>query len=210
MTALARRLRRDRSGVALTEFAFLLPILVMLSTVGAEYVNFITVRMRVSQAALHVADGASRVGAGSILVARRLTEADLNDILIGAGMQAGTLNLYGRGRVILSSLEPVDNPNTNGRFRISWQRCRGSKTYASSYGVEGATNLTGIGPTGRQVTALDNNATMFVEIAYDYAPLFWPRLAPSEVIIETASMTVRERRDLTQVYPSAGVTPSTC
>lgn len=210
MSAALLRFLRDHRGVALTEFAYLLPLLTLLSTFGAEYVNFITVRMRVSQAALHVADSASRMGAGSILVARRLSEADIDDILTGAGMQAGGLSLYGRGRVILSSLEPMNNPNTSNRFRIRWQRCRGTMTHMSSYGVEGDTNLTGMGPTGRQVRALDNNATMFVEIAYAYEPLFWPKLAPSEIIYETASMTVRERRDLTQLYPSTGVTASTC
>lgn len=108
MIAILRRLRRDRRGVALIEFGYFLPILLALGVTGVELANYITVRLRVSQLALHIADNASRLGEGSVLVARRLTERDINDLLTGAGMQAGNLNLYGRGRVILSSLEPID------------------------------------------------------------------------------------------------------
>ena len=205
-----RRLRHDERGLALIEFAYMLPIVAALATTGAELANYIVVRMRVSQLALHIADNASRVGAGSVLVARRLTETDINDVLTGAGMQAGSLDLYNRGRVIISDLEPMPAPNNPRRYRIGWQRCRGLKNHASSYGTQGQTGLNGIGPAGRQVEALDNNATMFVEVAYDYKPIVAGRFAPSTTIIEIASMAVRERRDLSRVWNTDGATMSAC
>ncbi|QNA83669.1 pilus assembly protein [Sphingomonas sp. So64.6b] len=214
-------LRDNRRGVALLEFAFMLPIFLVLSLTGAEMTNYITAKMRISQVALHVADNAARMGNGSLLSAKTISETDIDDLLTGAGLQAGELNLYAQGRVIVSSLE-VDPANT-GKYRIRWQRCRGSKTgHASSYGVAGATNLTGMGPTGRQVTTQSDNATMFVEVYYEYIPLVGRgTLAPTTSVTEIASMSVRDRRDMSDdssttnlhpngVYKVTGVTASTC
>lgn len=209
-SALAR-LRRDASGVAMLEFAFTLPLLLLLSLTGAELTNYITTRMRISQLALHLADNAARIGSGGQLQSKTISETDINDLLTGAGLQAGELDLYTNGRVILSSLEPVANPNSTNKFKIAWQRCRGSKTsHASSYGLAGATNLDGMGKPGRLATAPDGGSTMFVEVYYEYKPLVKTSLAPTTSMIEIASMVVRDTRDLTQVYNSENATKSLC
>lgn len=207
---LARRLVRDRSGLALVEFAFTVPILLALTLTGAEYTNYITTRMRVSQIALQIADNAARIGEGSPLQAKRISETDINDLLVGAGLQSGEMDVYGRGRVILSSLEPVATPNTTSRYRIAWQRCRGDGDHESTYGDQGDTNLVGMGPTGQQVTAPDDGATMFVEVYYEYRPLVSQRLVPTSTMVETASMMVRDRRDRTQVYNTEAAAVSRC
>lgn len=204
-------LHRDQSGAALLEFAFALPILLTMSLTGAELTNFIITKMRISQIALHLADNAARIGTGSQLQAKTISETDINDLLTGAQLQSGELDLFANGRVILSSVEPIANPNTTARYKISWQRCKGGRTSrTSSYGLAGATNLTGMGPTGRQTIALDGGAAMFVEVHYEYTPLIQTRLSPAHVISETASMMVRDRRDLSQIYNAENATRSTC
>lgn len=220
MTAFLPKLRalaRDRSGLALIEFAFAAPLFALLFLTGAELTNYTITRMRLSQVALHLADNMSRIGNGSMLQAKTITEADINDVLTGAGLQGGSLDIYEHGRVIVSSLEPVANPNTSNRYKIRWQRCRGSVSHASSYGKAGDTNLTGIGPAGRQVIAVDGGATMFVELYYEYTPLLITQIHPERKLIEVASMMVRDRRDLSSgtghtdgIYQVSGVTPSTC
>lgn len=206
------RLQADTSGLALLEFAFALPILLVMSLSGAEMTNYITTKMRMSQVALHLADNAARIGTGSQLVAKTITEADINDLFVGANLQGGELNLQANGRIIVTSLEPTANPNTAGTYKIGWRRCYGAKTtYARQYpSGSGTTGLTGLGPTGRQVTAPDNGATMFIELYYEYKPILQTSLSPATSMTEIASMIVRDRRDLTQVYPVAGVTASTC
>lgn len=219
------RLRRDNSGLALLEFAFSLPILLTLSLSGAELTNYIITKMRVSQIALHIADNAARIGSGSQLEAKKITEADINDLLVGADLQSGELKLLDNGRVIISSLEPVASPNPNDKYVIRWQRCKGAKTaFISHYGSAGPAEITGgIGPAGRKVTAADYGVTMFVEVQYEYKPLINLSLAESNTITEIASMMVRDRRDTTDdsnlganakhpngVYKVAGVIPSTC
>lgn len=208
------RLGGDNHGVAMLEFAFTLPVLLILSLTGAELTNYITTKMRISQISLHLADNAARIGSGTQLSLKTITEADINDLFVGANLQAGELALLANGRIILSSLEPVANPNTTARFKIAWQRCKGVKVRPSSYGTAGQTNLTGMGPTGRQTIAPDGGAAMFVEVYYEYQPLVRSSLAPSSNMTEIASMMVRDRRDTTGgsngVYPVTGTTASTC
>ena len=205
-----RSLRIDKSAIALTEFALALPVFLIMTLTGAELTNYITTHMRVSQVALHLADHSARMGSGTLLSAKTVSETHINDVLTGAGLQAGNLNLYQNGRVFISSLEPVANPNPTARFRIRWQRCRGSLARTSTYGTAGQTNLTGIGPSGRRVTAPDSGATMFVEVVYRYRPILPSTVTPEPDIRHIASMIVRDRRDLSQIYNAEGATVSSC
>ncbi|BAK67073.1 tight adherence protein TadE [Sphingobium sp. SYK-6] len=209
------RLKGDRNGLAAVEFALSAPVILTMFLAGAELTNFAITKMRVSQVALHIADNASRIGTNSLLTAPQISEAQINDLLIGANLQAGKLQLATRGRVIVSSLEPIANPNPTGKFRIRWQRCYGTKSHPSSYGLQGDTNLTGMGPSGQHVTAPDGGGVIFVEVAYDYEPLISDRFLPSSQIRDIAAMTVRDDRDFggngeIGIYNSEGVTPSTC
>ena len=147
------RLGGNDRGVALLEFAFTLPVLLLMCLTGAELTNYITTKMRISQIALHLADNAARIGAGSQLSVKTITESDINDLFIGANLQSGELALFTNGRIILSSLEPIATPNTTNRYKIAWQRCKGAKVRTSTYGNAGATNLTGMGPAGSRCSS---------------------------------------------------------
>lgn len=202
--ALLRRLRVTRSGVAATEFALSVPLLLTMGLWGTETVNLVITNMRVSQIAMQIADNASRIGDQSMLVDRKIYETDINDLLDGAEVQAGKLDLYGRGRVIVSSLEVV--PGTADRQYIHWQRCRGLKSSTSAYGNEGKGldgSLAGMGPAGEEVTATAGDAVMFVEIVYDYQPLIanaFTGSAGPRTIRTTAAFNVRDDRDLSQIF----------
>lgn len=227
----ARRLRRDTSGLALLEFGFSLPIVLTMSLTGAELTNYIITRMRISQVALQVADNAARMGSGSQLESKKVYESDINDLLTGANFQAGELGLFANGRVIISSVEPHET--TANKYRIRWQRCKGTKTsLGSSYGtVATTTSVDGVGPANRQILAPPNGVAMFVEVRYQYQPLIKTSLSPGSEIDEIASMMVRDARDTSDdstitvngvkqtnpnpqhpngVYKEAGVAASTC
>jgi Flp pilus assembly protein TadG len=212
MTRLLQDLRDDRRGLALLEFAFTLPILLTMSMMGAELTNYVTVRMRMSQIALQVADNAARMGTSVAYGAKQVSEADINDVFTGSQMESAGLDIATNGKIILSDLEPTATGATT--YKIRWQRCYGNKAHASTYGVAGDTGKSGMGPSGSQVTALDGSATMFVEVYYVYKPLINASWAPSVTMTEVASMAVRDNRDLTGgssgVYPVTGVTAATC
>ncbi|MBO9671621.1 MAG: pilus assembly protein [Sphingobium sp.] len=216
--AFATRLRGDAGGLAAVEFALSAPIVLTIFLSGAELTNYAITRMRVSQIALHIVDNASRIGTDTALSVKQISETQINDLFIGANLQAGTLGLQSRGKVILYSLE-ADASNA-GKFYVHWQRCYGNKVYAASQN-QGANNLSYIGPTGRQVTSVTTGtAVMYVEVAYNYKPLISSRLVPNTVLTDSAAMIVRDDRDLagddthttggSGVYNAAHATASVC
>lgn len=209
-----KALWRSDKAVAVVEFGLALPLMTAIAFTGAELTSYVTTKMRISQLALHVADNASRIGAGTVLSNKQISEAQINDLLTGAGLQGGRLDIYNHGRIILSSLEPMANPNVTNRFRIRWQRCRGTKVWPSHYGDAGATDLTGITVNGQTATTPDDGAVMFVEIAYDYQPLIARIFIPQGQITATAAMTVRDQRDYSGgtngIYNNENVLASSC
>lgn len=202
---LARRLRRDRSGVAMIEFAVGAPFLLLAGLWGAEEANYALVNMRISQLAEHIADNASRVGDTSTLQNRRIYESDINEVIYGAQVQGGKgLDLYENGRVIISSVQV----NPAGNQYIHWQRCRGVKKINSDYGSEGADlGSDGIGPKGEEVLAMPDDALIFVELNYTYKPLISEKFLGSLDIHSIASFTVRDDRDITQIYQRDAASP---
>ncbi len=191
------RLRKHIGGVATTELALSMPFLLTAGMWGVELANYGVVTMRMSQLAVHMADNASRIGDTSSLENRKIYEADINDLLRGASIQGGqALNVFDNGRVIISSLE-VD---ADGDQYIHWQRCMGMKSWNSSYGDEDDRLANGMGPAGEEVIAFEDEAVMFVELAYDYQPLISARFVGAPTIKAISSFTVRADRDLSQIY----------
>ena len=76
-----RRLVRNSSGVAMTEFALGAPFLLMAGLWGTEEANYALVNMKIGQLAVHVADNASRVGDTSTLQNRRVYESDITALV---------------------------------------------------------------------------------------------------------------------------------
>jgi Flp pilus assembly protein TadG len=223
-----RQIILDQSALAMIEMAFALPLILLLGMTGAEYVNYITAKMRVSQLALQIADNAARMGEGTTAGPKTISEADINDVFTGAQLQSGTMNVQANAKIILSDLE-IDTVNTTAsstKYKIMWQRCYGSQIHPSNFGIapkeaknpnsitaSNYQNLTGIGPSGQQVTAQASNPVMFVEVYYVYRPLFLSKfsLIPTATFDEIASMAVRDQRDLTLPPKNAeNVTPSWC
>jgi Flp pilus assembly protein TadG len=207
-----RDLRTSTRGVAMIEMAYTLPIMVLVGFGGLEIANLTLANTRISQIALSAADNAARIASGSNLATPQVREIDINEVFTGAQLQSGDLNLQANGRIILSSLQV----NAEGGQWIAWQRCYGNRpNSASSYGTAGmgatGTALTGMGPAGRQVQAAAGSAVMFVELVYTYQPLLYGQWLGTQTIRSTAAFTVREPRDLSQVYnPAPAATVSSC
>ncbi|NWK98139.1 hypothetical protein DM806_21235 [Sphingobium lactosutens] len=199
----ADRLHRDDRGVALIEFAISLPVLVILCLAGLECANLALAHLRVSQVAMLVADNAARVRTS-------IDEADVNEIMTGADLSTEALRLKANGRIFLSDLEPNGKASPNTGQYIRWQRCWGSGSFTSSYGVAGngqndASMVLGMGPgttAATKVTASSGTAVMFVEVAYNYQPLVSNAIFGNRVIRYSSAFNVRERTD--QAIKNAG------
>lgn len=200
------RLGRNESGLALTEFAMSIPIFMGLGMYGTETAQRAVAQMQVSQAALALADNASRIAqVGNGNVSPTIQESDILEALAGTRLQTENLDLYQNGRIILSSLEEktvTDASGTRSQQFIRWQRCKGMRNFASNYAAGINTSdasFTGVGETGA-VEALNGSAVMYVEIEYAYQPLFGGMFLDGVIIKQEAAFMIRDDRNL-----SAGV-----
>ena len=209
--SLIRQLHANVSGMAVIEFAYVMPILTAVGIGGIEMTNYANTNMKISQAAMALADNMSRVGLESALTSVQIREADVNDSFIGFQRQTEGLNFTANGRVVLSSLER----NSSGGQWIHWQRCFGNLVVAPRYGTEGTgetgNSFQGMGPATGRVTAPVDTAVMFVEVTYTYQPLFTGFFLRDRTIRHEASFINRDPRDLSQIYnPNPAATRATC
>lgn len=202
----------DENGTTMIEFTFMFPILILLGFGATEVANYISTAMTMSQTAITIADNAGRIGLRGGVNSNRITEADINLVFETAAKQTGAKDLYTNGRVILSSLQM----NAEKGQWIAWQRCLGKKSFVSAYGPEGTgktgTSYPGMGPPSARVKSPQDTAVMFVEISYDYKPIF-PFLNSAYVTVPLsyrAVFPVRDDRDLTRVYTDTGVPSAKC
>jgi hypothetical protein len=229
--AFARKLVKDRSGLAIVEFAVGLPFFMGLAVAGIETANYAAVVMQLNQLTIHTADSGARMGEGGQLSEKRISETLINDVFAGTiregdsllidGQHAftdvatGSVSLRGNAKMWMSSVEPV-SPFVAGtpRYRMRWQRCMGTATFFTpTYGTPAtATNVVGVGPTGRQIVAPPNGAAMFVELKYWFKPVVIGRMTKlvEREIAMYAAMVVRDNRDYTQIYNAEAATPSSC
>lgn len=220
--SLFRPLAQDASGLAMIEFAFAAPLLLVLGLGGIEAANYAVASLRVSQIAMTVADNAGRVRTA-------LDENDINDIMSGGKMIGSGINFAANGRIILSDLEQrttttgsggvgtktTANPNGYRQF-IRWQRCAGDLEIQSAYGkpltaagaavtnlddttnadhgaVETASALDYMGAATNPISAATGTAVMFVEVAYTYQPVTTFGVFTGKVIRMNQAFNVRER-----------------
>lgn len=193
-------LRRDQSGVSMVEFAMSLPIVVTLGLYGMEIAFMATTNMQISQLALSAADNASRLGqTDNSAVAPTISETSIGAVIDGAETQGGPLDFEENGRIILSSLEE----NEDGLQYIHWQRCGGGLPVQSGYGPEGhgleGTPIAGLGKPGKLVFARPEGAVMYVEVFYDYQPLFGSAFVNDVRFKQEAAFVVRDDRNLSDV-----------
>ena len=78
-------------------------------------------------------------------------------------------------------------------------------------GTQGADAPDGMGETGQKVNAPENTGVIYVEVNYQYQPLFGSLFVGATKLHYVASAIVRDKRDFSQIYnPAPTATPSTC
>jgi hypothetical protein len=205
-------LKRSESGIALVEFALILPVLLGMGLVALDLANLALANMEVSQAALSLADNASRLGqSDNSSVTPTVTEHDIDSIMSGALRQGDSIGLRTKGRLILSSVEHDD---ASGKQYIHWQRCSGAYAVTSKYGNDTNKNglsgspLTGIGEGANTLLVDSGSAIMVAEIYYRYEGLFGDTITPSREIRREAEFIIRDDRNLTPGVTGSGGTSS--
>lgn len=204
VTALRQRLARDRRGVSIVEFALVLPFVITITMAGLEMANLAVTVLRVNQMAMLAADNAARVR-------NSIDEKDVEQVMVGLRFAGTGIKFGDYGRVIISAFEPNGQTGSKKGYKITWQRCFGSNNVTSSYGTagDGATDATlasGMGPTGKKVTPVDNNALMFAEIRYNYHPVVASYFVSAFELAARQAFTVRDRASQTLTNTSSMTT----
>ncbi|MEH6716003.1 TadE/TadG family type IV pilus assembly protein [Parasphingorhabdus flavimaris] len=184
----------DTSGLALLEFAFTAPVMLLIGMAGMETANLAIAHLQVSQIAMLVADNASRAR-------ESIDEADIREIFTGADLTGDAIDFSPNARIILSSLETNGRTGSDKGQWIRWQRCYGGNTnFSSSHGAEGDGRYNsslngGIGRPGKKISAAGSTAINFAEVIYDYKPLVSDRFFGETVIRYESAFVARERDD---------------
>lgn len=238
MIAAVRRLRRFSaslgtctSGLALTEFAMSVPVLLTLGLFGLETANFAMAHLRVSNIAMMTADNAARIRDS-------IDEADVVELFTGAKMTGAGINFAQNGRIILSDLEHTGSGSNQW---IRWQRCDGALSYtnpetrwrprtsagaAITNGTEiyqsdrqtfntttpsspnATPTFTSMG-TGITIASASGTAVMVVEVVYNYQPIIPNSFLTGRQIRYESAFNVRQRTD--QTLRNLGrITPRSC
>jgi hypothetical protein len=189
LQTLARRLKSDRKGLALIEFAFIAPILLLLVMTGLEIAHYAIAKLRIAQLARLAADVSGRYQP-------EISLTNIDDVISGVKKSGDGIDFAENGRVIISGLQL--NAAGNGQW-INWQRCAGAKNYVSTFGTEdqGYTNNTiqGMGKAGSTIAAPSSNMyIIFVELAYDYQPLLARSFIGTPLMTTSQAFIVRARQ----------------
>ena len=190
MTAISSFLRRfaeDRSGAALIELGFAVPVLVMVLLGCFEAARYVLLHQKLDRAATSTAD----------LVAQQngITTAQMCDLFDAARQLMDPYDMATGGRVIVSS---VSRPDTNPP-KVSWQQ--------TSVGT--VTVTSGIGTTGNDATlpsgmVLQTGGNVIVaEAFYNYEPFFLGALFEPTQLYHTAYNRPR-LANLTTITSSGG------
>ena len=162
----ARTILRDERGTAVVEFAFLLPIMLMLFIGVVEVTNLLRLDRKVVAAAQTTAD--------LVTQRREVSDAQLNDIL-----RAAELILEPFPASALSiGIAGVEFDADDGDPEVDWTKSRNGGSVAD------ATDLAeGLGAPGEGVVV--------VRVSYSYTPMFFDFVMSATSIDETAVLRPR-------------------
>ena len=171
-----RHILRDERGTAVVEFAFLLPIMLMLLVGVVELTNLLRLDRKVGDAAQTVAD----------LVTQRseVSTAQLDDILTAAEL---ILDPFPVAPHSIGIVGVQFDPDT-GNPTLDWSRSKNGGDVPDAL-----TLAAGLGTPGEGVVV--------VRVTYDYTPLFFSFMIGNASIEETAIL--RPRRSSTVEGPAS-------
>ena len=157
-----RRLREDRRGSLLVEFAMIIPVMTALLMGGVEVARFAQAQQKLDRVVGTLGDVLAR--------AEVATQVEIDKLFAATAHIANPFDLTSDGVVILSSI------GLNGAaVEVLWQAKGGGGLVADS-----VVGLPGAGATLPNGMTVSGAQTVIVaEVYYDYVPLFLPHLVPA-------------------------------
>jgi Flp pilus assembly protein TadG len=159
------RLVRDRRGIAATEFALILPILVMFSAGTIEYSRLIMINQKLQSGAFILADLTARD--------KTLSEEQLENIFLAIDNVIQPFDFASDGKAIVTSV----GVDASDDAEVNWQReGEGDLAATSEIGEAGGTATL---PDDLEVS--EGETVIAAEVFYSFEPLFGIGLAPRTI-----------------------------
>ncbi len=178
LRATFRRFAKERRGAVLIEFAFALPIMVLMLLGTFDTARYVLLHQKMDRAASTMADLVSRPPT--------ISQAQIDSMFSAANELVQPFDLALNGRVIVTSISKA----TGQDALIDWQHeGAGGLTASSSLGASGTANL----PAG--FTVRDGENVIVTEVFFDYEPMFLHYVLSSGVVSHLAMRRPR-RGDL--------------
>lgn len=160
--ALWRRLLGQDSGIAMVEFALIMPVLLLLVMGGLELSRYVLLHQKLSRLASNAGDLVSR--------AEKLTVADVNQVFEASQYIVRPFDMNPEGVVVISSVaKQPDNPPI-----VQWQQQGGGGASATSQIGRSSqpANLPGT------FVLRDFQDVIVAEVFYRYEPLIFDDIFP--------------------------------
>lgn len=161
-----RQIFRDERGTAVLEFAFLLPIMLMLFIGAVEMTNVLRLDRKVVSAALTTAD--------LVTQRRSISSAELDDVLRAAELIVEPFSTSGLSIGVAS----VRFHHDTGTGSVDWTRSLNGGSVSDATAV-----AAGVATPGESV--------IVVRASYSYTPLFFDFVMSATTIEETAVLRPR-------------------
>ena len=169
-----RRFWCDDGGLAAMEFAFALPVLVMILLGCFEAARFVLINQKMARVASQSADLVAQLDV--------VTEAEMDDLFVAAESTAEPFPLDTEGKVIVSSVFRPYSP-ANAVPTITWQRATDEGLLATSHlGPQGQSS-----PPMPEGFSLRNGENVIVaEVFFQYDPVFFGTVFNERVLYHTS------------------------
>jgi Flp pilus assembly protein TadG len=182
----------DRSGIAATEFAFIVPIMLVMFFGTVEFSSGVAVDRKVTLMARTLADLTSQ----SLSVA----DSDLTNFFAASG---AIMTPYSSTPTNATISELYIDPS-NGNARVQWSKGAAPRSIGSIVNIP--TSLISRDPNTNAI--LPSQYLLFSEINYQYVPTIGYVMVPSGVSLSDVAYT-RPRQSVCVFYPSTP-SPATC
>jgi len=174
-----QRFWRNDVGMAIAEFALVLPILIMLLFGAIDVTRYILIVQKTEKLAHSVADVTAQ--------SATITQATLNNVFAAAGDIMNPYTMGANGRIIVSSIYKPPGTGIGTEPRVSW-RYEGGGTLAGSSQL-GAVGAAPTLPVG--FTFADRENLIAAEVYYRFSPVLPNVWFSTTTIYRTAYYTPR-------------------
>jgi Flp pilus assembly protein TadG len=190
----ARGMLADRSGIAATEFAFIVPLMLVMFFGTVEFSSGVAVDRKVTLMARTLADLTSQ--------SLSVVNSDLVNFFAASG---AIMTPYSSTPTNATISELYIDP-ASGNARVQWSQGAAPRARASTVSIP--VSLISRDPVTNAI--LPNQYLLFSEVNYQYVPTIGYVMAPSGVALSDVAYT-RPRQSVCVFYPALdGSTPPTC